>query len=172
MNNFMKHFTLLILIGMALVTKSVAADATNASTAVAAANRPLSRTVGIHVASRTVNPDKSLTLLYRWNDSKLGRDIERPVILTEDTVIGINGQLKKLSDVTEEALRAPSVATVGPDQTNAVLLRIGRQMIRVSEDDLTPRQVAALASAAPKPTAESDAALEKRVAGMVSDLKL
>ena len=148
---------------------ATAAETTNGSTA---SNPELSPTVGIHVVSRTVNPDKSLTLLYRWKDSKLGRDVERPVIVTKDTVIGIHGELKQLSDVTEEALRAPSVATVGLDHTNAVLLRIGREKIRMAEAELTPRQAAALREVAPKPTAASDTALEKRVTDMINDLKL
>jgi len=158
---------LLILTGLTLTAVSAsAAETTNASPAA------LSGTVGIHVVSRTVNPDKSLTLLYRWNDSRLKRDVERPVIITQDTVIGISGQLKQLSDVTEAALRAPSVATVGPDHTNAVLLRIGREKIRITEADLTPKQAAALREVAPKPTAASDAALEKRVTGLIDGLKL
>jgi hypothetical protein len=161
----MKHLSLLILTGLTLTAGFAAA-------AEAATNGPLSETVGIHVVSRTVNPDKSLTLLYRWNDSRLGRDVERPVIVTKDTVIGINGQLKQLSDVTDEALRAASVATVGADHTNVVLLRIGREKIRATEADLTPKQAAALREIAPKPTAASDVALEKRVTEMVSDLKL
>jgi hypothetical protein len=165
----MKYLSLLILTGLTWTTGSAsAAEVTNTSSAAG----KLSGTVGIHVVSRTVNPDKSLILLYRWNDSQLGRDVERPVIVTKDTVIGINGQLKQLSDVTEEALRAPSVATVGPDHTNVVLLRIGREKIRATEADLTPRQAAALREIAPKPTAASDAALEKRVEGMINDLKL
>jgi len=170
----MKHLSLLILIGLTLAAGSaLAAEATNGPGAVGAVtDQKLSQTVGIHVVTRTVNPDKSLTLLYRWKDNQLGRDVERPVIVTRDTVIGINGQLKQLSDVTEEALRAPSVATVGPDHTNVVLLRIGREKIRAAEADLTPRQAAALREVAPKPTAASDAALEKRVRDMVSDLKL
>ncbi len=133
---------------------------------------PLTKTVGIHVVARTVNPDQTVTLLYRWQDSKLKKEVERSVILNADTVIGINGELKKLADVTEEALKAPSVATVGPDDKTAVLLRIGRKMIKVSQDDLTPRQVAQLAAAAPKATAASDAALEKRVKEIVAALRL
>src|SRR4051812_4131428 len=116
----MKQLSLLILTGLTLAAGfASAAEATNVSTAAeVVTNQPLFRTVGTHVVSRIVNPDKSLTLLYRWNDSRLGGDVERPVIVTKDTVIGINGQLKQLSDVTEEALRAPSVATVGPNHTN------------------------------------------------------
>jgi hypothetical protein len=135
------------------------------------AAEPLTKTVGIHVVSRTVNPDKTITLLYRWKD-KLNKDVERSVILNADTVIGINGELKKLPDVTDEALKAPSVATVGPDNVTAVLLRVGRKMIKVSQDDLTPKQAAQLQAAAPKATAASDAAMEKRVESMVAELKL
>jgi hypothetical protein len=172
----MKQLSLLILATLTLAagaTSALAAEGANSSaTAGVVTNRPLTRTVGIHVVTRTVNPDQSLTLLYRWNDSRLGRDVERSVILTKEAVIGINGQLKQLSDVTEEALKAPSVATVGPDMTNVVFLRIGREKIRATEADLTPKQAAALREVAPKPTAASDAALERRVAEMVSDLKL
>jgi hypothetical protein len=159
-----------VLLSMFVVSAVSAAD-TNSSAATPAAP-PLSKTVGIHVVKRTVNPDKTITLLYRWNDEKLGHPVERSVILNQDTVIGIKGELKKLSDVTDDALRAPSVATVGPDNTNAVLLRIGRQMIQMSQDNLSPGQVAALEAIAPKPTPNSEASLEERVTGMVSDLKL
>jgi len=170
----MKHLSLLISLGLTLAAGlTSSAETANISPAAAVATHPtLSPTVGIHVVSRTVNPDQSLILLYRWNDSKLGHDVERQVIVTKDTVIGIHGRLKQLSDVTEEALRAPSVATMGVDHTNAVLLRIGREKIRVTESDLTPKQTAALREVSPKPTAASDAALEKRVTGMVDDLKM
>jgi len=169
----MKHLKIAsIVTGLTLVAALARAAAPATPETNAAASRPLSKTVGIHVVTRTVNPDHTITLLYRWHDNKLNQDLERSVILNENTVIGIHGQHKKLSDVTEEALRAPSVATVGPDNVTAVLLRIGRQMIRVSQDDLTPKQVAALEAAAPKATAASDAALEERVAGLVADLNL
>jgi len=170
----MKYLSLFVCIGLTSAASSAsAAEATKASAAAGVvANPTLSPTVGIHVVSRTVNPDQSLTLLYRWKDSRLGRDVERPVIITKDTVIGIHGLLKQLSDVTEETLRAPSVATVGPDHTNAVLLRIGREKIHISEADLTPTQAMALREVAPKPTAASDAALEKRVMDMIDNLKL
>ncbi|MBN2182586.1 MAG: DUF3826 domain-containing protein [Sedimentisphaerales bacterium] len=136
------------------------------------APRPLTKTVGIHTIKRTVNPDNTMTLRYRWLDHKLNKEVERSVILNEDTVIGINGEHKTFADVTDEALRAPSVATVGPDEVTAVSLRIGRQMIKVTQDDLTPKQVAQLKAAAPKATAASDEALEKRVEGIVASLKL
>jgi len=157
-----------ILFGMLAVLVGAAAD-TNSNVA---ATPPLSKTVSFHVATRSVNPDKSITLVYRWDDTKLGRPIERTVIVNQDTVIGINGQLKTLADVTDDAVQAPSVATVGPDQTNAVLLRIGREMIQMSQDNLSPSQVAALEAIAPKPTPASEAALEKRVTDLITDLKL
>jgi len=157
---------------MGLLVLNIAGAADTNSSVVTTAAPPLSKTVGIHVVKRTVNPDKSLTLVYRWDDAKLGHPVERTVILNQDTVIGIKGELKKLDDVTDDALRAPSVATVGADQTNAVLLRIGRQMIQMSKDNLSSNQVAALEAIAPKPTPTSEASLEKRVSDMVSDLKL
>ena len=44
--------------------------------------------------------------MYRWYDRRLDRDLERSVIVNEDTVINIGGELKQLSDLTEEVLRA------------------------------------------------------------------
>jgi len=138
----------------------------------APAEQPLTKTVGIHVIKRTENPDKTLTLLYRWRDPKLEKDVERSVILNEDTVIGIRGKVMKLSDVTDEVLRSASVATVGPDNVTAISLRVGKQMIKVSQDELTPKQVAQLEAAAPKATEGSDATLEKRVQQIIAELKL
>jgi hypothetical protein len=92
--------------------------------------------------------------------------------LNNDTVISIGGKVHPLSDVTTEAIRDKAVAMVGPDMKTAVLLRFGRTLLSASADELTPGQVAALQAAAPKATAASDAALEKRVNGIVAALNL
>jgi hypothetical protein len=54
----------------------------------------------------------------------------------------------------------------------AVNLRFGRAMVAVSKDQLTPTQIAALEAAAPAITPASDAALNKRVDGLVASLQL
>ena len=132
----------------------------------------ITKTVGIHVVERTVNPDNSLTLRYRWYDRRLDRDLERSVIINEDTVIGIGGELKQLSDLTEEVLQAPSVATVGDDRKTAVMLRIGRDKIRISEDQLTPKQIEQMRSLVAPLTEASQKSLEETVTGIVAMLEL
>jgi hypothetical protein len=129
----------------------------------------LTRTVGLDIVKRTENPDKTHTLVYRWKD-KAGDDVERAVTVNGATVIVVDGELKKYSDLTEEHFRQKSVATVAADNTTAVSLRFGRA--HIPKDKLTPAQLAALMAAAPPPTGASDAALEKRVTEMVEALKL
>jgi hypothetical protein len=62
------------------------------------------------------------------------------------------------------------VATVGADGITTVLLRFGKAPL--PKDQLTPAQSALLASLAPPATTASDAALDKRVAGLVDSLGL
>lgn len=137
-----------------------------------ATGKPLSKTVGIHTAKRTENPDGTVTLLYRWEDGQLHQDVERSVILNENTVIGIHGELKQLADVTEEVLRAPSVASVGPDEKTTVMLRIGREKIKMSAELLTAKQIAQLKEIAPEATEASNKAYDERVSGIVAELNL
>jgi hypothetical protein len=158
--------------GFAAAAAPASAPATAPSSAPATvpATKPLTKTVGIHVAKRTENPDGTLTLLYRWDDK--GTQRERPVIINSDTVIGIGGKLSKISDLTDAALKDVSVATCGPDMVTAVSLRIGRQMIQVTSDQLTAKQIANLEEAAPKPTAASNESFDKRAGEIVAALKL
>ena len=170
----MKHLSLLILTGLTLNAGSAwAAEVTNASMAAGVVTgQTLSRTVGIHVVSRKVNPDESLTLLYRWNDSR-GRT---RCGTTGDRHQG-HGDRDQWPVETAFRCDGSSVArAVGRDGGAGLHERgiagVGREKIRAAESDLTPRQAAALREVAPKPTAASDVALEKRVTDMVSDLKL
>lgn len=137
----------------------------------APSTQPLNRTVGVDIIQKTANPDGSLTLLFQWKDrdQKL---VSRSVIVNDKTVIGIDGELKKLADVTDAVCKKKVVATVGPDMVTAVNLRFGRAMIALSKDQLTPAQIAALQAAAPAATPASDAALEKRVDALVASLQL
>jgi len=153
-----------------LLLPHVAAAATGAP-ATAPATLPLSKTVGIDVVQRTANPDGSLTLLFRWKDAD-GQMVSRSVIVNDSTVIGVDGQLKTLADVTDAVCRKKAVATVGPDGVTAVNLRFGRAMVAVSKDQLTPKQLAAVEAAAPVATPASDAALQRRVDGLVAPLQL
>jgi uncharacterized protein DUF3826 len=133
---------------------------------------PLSRTVGVDIVKMTPKPDGSRTLLFRWKD-RAGKDVERSVILNSDTVIGIGGKLSTMADLTDDVIRRnKAVATVGEDMITAVSLRVGRPPIKVTKDQLTPKQVAALEAAAPKPTAASNAAYDQRVTQWVSELHL
>ncbi len=136
-----------------------------------AATQPLTKTVGIDIINKTVNPDGSLTLLFQWKD-KDKKLVSRSIIVNDGTVIGIDGQLKTMADITDAVLKKKAVATVGPDMVTAVNLRFGRAMIDVSKDQLTPAQVASLEAAAPVINPASDASLEKRVDGIVASLQL
>jgi hypothetical protein len=137
-----------------------------------AATEALTKTVGVDIVKMTPNPDGTRTLLFRWKD-KQEKDVERAVILNGDTVIGIGGKFSKMDDLTDEVIRRnKAVATVGEDMVTAVSLRVGRPPIKVTKDQLTPKQVAALEAAAPKPTAASDGAYDQRVSQWVSELHL
>src|SRR5262245_49902121 len=116
-----------------------------------APTEPLTKTVGVDIVKMTPNPDGSRTLLFRWKD-KQEKDVERSVILNSDTVIGIGGKFSTMDDLTDEVIRRnKAVATVGEDMVTAVSLRVGRPPIRVTKDQLSPKQIAALEAAAPKP---------------------
>ena len=128
----------------------------------------LTRTVGLDIVSHTVNPDKTVSLVFHWSDK--GKAMERTVVVNDNTIVVFNGQLKKFADLTEKDLHAKAVATVGADGVTTVLLRFGKAPL--PKDQLTPAQAAVLASLAPPATAASDAALEKRVAAMVAAMEL
>jgi len=133
--------------------------------------QPLTKTVGIDIIKKTVNADGSLTLLFQWKD-KDGNLLSRSVIVNDGTVIGIDGQLKTLADVTDAVIKKKAVATVGPDNVTAINLRFGRAMVVASKDQLTPAQLAALEAAAPPINPASVASLDKRVDGIVASLAL
>ncbi len=151
----------------ALTTTTLhAADVTNE--AAAAPAKKLSKTVGLDIVKKTANPDHTTSLTFRWTEK--GTTSERTVTANDKTIVVYNGQLKKFSDLTDDQLRAKAVATVGADDTTAVLLRFGKAPL--PKDQLTPEQSALIASLAPPTTAASDTALEKRVSGIVASLSL
>jgi hypothetical protein len=165
-----RNLTVLSLVAVTMI--SAWAPAQNVAPSTLPATRPLTKTVGVDIVKMTANPDKTVTLLFRWKDRQQN-DVERSVILNDNTVIGINGELKTIADLTPELIsRNKAVATVGPDEVTAVSLRVGRAMIRVARNQLTPAQVAALEAAAPKATEASNAAMTRRVNEMVEALHL
>lgn len=145
-----------------------AADATNGTSNGTAPAKKLTKTVGLDIVRKTANPDHTTSLVFRWSEK--GNTMERTVVVNDKTIVVYNGQLKKFSDLTDEQMRAKAVATVGADGVTAVLLRFGKAPL--PKDQLTPEQAAAVASLAPPPTAASEAALEKRVSGLVASLSL
>jgi Protein of unknown function (DUF3826) len=147
------------------IAQKLSADQTAAST------QPLTKTVGVDIIKKTTNPDGSLTLLFQWKD-KDKKFVSRSVIVNDGTVIGIDGQLKTLADVTDAIVKKKAVATVGPDMVTAVNLRFGRAMVVASKDQLTPAQLSALEAAAPVINPASDMSLQKRVDGIVASLQL
>ena len=144
-----------------------AADTTN-STMVPAPPKNAPRTVGLDIVSHTVNPDKTTSLTFRWTEK--GNTSERTVVANDQTIVVYNGQIIKFSDLTDDQFHAKAVATVGSDGVSVVLLRFGKKPL--PKDKLTPEQLALIATLAPPPTAASDAALNKRVAGIVASLDL
>ena len=88
-----------------------------------ASTQPLTKTVGIDIIKKTVNPDGSLTLLFQWKD-KDKKLVSRSVIVNDGTVIGIDGQLKTMADISDAVLKKKAVATVGPDMVTAVNLQL------------------------------------------------
>jgi hypothetical protein len=126
----------------------------------------LSRTVGLDIVSRTTNADKTVSLVFKWSEK--GNPMERTVIVNDSTIVVDNGKLMKFTDLTDENFHAKAVATVKADGITTVLLRFGKAPL--PKDELTPAQSALLASLVPPATAASDAALDKRVAGIVASL--
>jgi hypothetical protein len=159
-----------VLLSSVITAPLAAAETTNAAAAVVAPApaKPASRTVGLDIVKRTVNADKTTSLTFRWSEK--GKESERAVVVNDKTIVVFNGQLKKFSDLTEEQFHAKAVATVGADGVTVALLRFGKAPL--PKEQLTPEQTAIIASLAPAPTAASDAALNKRVAGLVDSLDL
>jgi hypothetical protein len=155
-----------LLLAVATLTAK-ASDSTNTTT-IPAPPKNASRTVGLDIVNRTVNPDKSTSLTFRWTEK--GNTSERTVVANDQTIVVYNGQIIKFSDLTDDQFRAKAVATVGSDGVTVVLLRFGKKPL--PKDKLTPEQAAIIANLAPPPTAASNAALGKRVAGIVDSLDL
>lgn len=151
----------------ATMAPAKAQDAANGPTIVTP-GKNTTRTVGLDIANRTVNPDKTTSLTFKWSEK--GRQFERTVTANDKTIVVYNGEIKKFSDLTAEQFHAKAVATVGSDGVTVVLLRFGKKPL--PKDKLTPEQAAIIASLAPPATAASDAALNKRVAGIVDSLNL
>lgn len=143
---------------------ALAAETTNNAPAAS----KLSKTVGLDIASRTVNPDKTVRLVFKWDEK--GNSMERTVVVNDSTIIVFNGKLKKFSDLSDEDFKAKAVATVAADGVTTVLLRFGKAPI--PKDELTSAQKELLASLTPPTSAASDAALDKRVSGIVTALGL
>jgi Protein of unknown function (DUF3826) len=157
--------TMLLLAVVAVPTR--AADATN-TIKIVAPTKNASRTVGLDIVNKTVNPDKSTSLTFRWSEK--GNTMERTVVANDQTIVVYNGQIKKFSDLTDDQFHAKAVATVGADGATVILLRFGKKPL--PKDQLTPQQLALIGSLAPPPTAASDAALNKRVDAIVDSLDL
>jgi len=148
------------------------ADTTNPS-GVAAPATPAqpkftSRTVGLDIIKKTTNADKTTSLTFHWSEK--GKGFDRTVIANNQTIVVYNGEIKKFADLTDDQFHAKAVATVGADGVTVVLLRFGKKPL--PKDQLTSEQTAIIANLAPPPTAASDAALNKRVAGLVDSLDL
>src|SRR5271167_1915041 len=83
----------------------------------------LSRSVGLDIIKKTVNPDKSVALVFRWSEK--GNSMERTVVANDATIVVYNGKIRKLADLTDNDFHAKAVATVGSDGVTAVILRFG-----------------------------------------------
>ncbi len=156
------------LLTSALVLTLGTIPAKGADNSLPAPTGKLPKTVGLDIVKKTVNPDKTVSLVFKWSDK--GKPMERTVVVNDKTIVVYNGQLKRFADLTDEEMHAKAVATVAADDTTAVLLRFGKAP--VPKDKLTPEQAALLASLAPPATATSDAALEKRVTSVLDSLDL
>jgi hypothetical protein len=169
---FSRAFAVVASLSVACTTFAApAAPPASPAPAAVPATQPLSRTVGVDLFKLTRNPDKTVSIEIHWK-AKDGSTASRTVTLNDATVIGINGKLTPLADLTDKYVGTKCVATVGDDNVTAVNFRIGRAMVQATEDQLTPAQVAALKAVAPKATAASNASLEKRAADIVAGLKL
>jgi len=128
----------------------------------------LSRTVGLEIMSETVNPDKSMSLTFKWSEK--GNSMQRTVVANDATIVVCNGKIRKLADLTDADFRAKAVATVGADGVTAVILRFGKSPLPKAQ--LTPAQLALLATLVPPATTASDTALNHRVDAIVGSLNI
>jgi hypothetical protein len=154
---------------VSIATGSVrAADGPATNGPAAAPAKRLSKTVGLDIVKKTVNPDQTVSLTFHWKEK--GNESERTVVLNDKTIVVFNGKLVKFADLSEQNLHVKAVATVGSDDVTAVLLRFGKAPL--PKDKLTDAQRAMLASLAPAPTAASNTALDSHVVGIVASLQL
>lgn len=153
---------------MALAVTVKAQDVTATAITVVTPSARSPRTVGLDIVKRAANPDKSTSLTFRWSEK--GSTFERTIIANDQTIVVYNGRIVKFSDLTGDQFKAKAVATVGSDGVTAVLLRFGKKPL--PKDKLTPEQAKIIAGLAPPATAASDAALNRRVDGIVDSLDL
>jgi len=163
---FHRHFLTAILILSVSGLRAFSADAANSVPAPAPAPAKLSRTVGLEIVSKTVNPDQSVSLTFKWSEK--GNTMQRTVVANEGTIVVYNGKIRKLSDLADADFRAKAVATVGSDGVTVVILRFGKSPLPKAQ--LTSGQLALLATLAPPATTASDTALNKRVNSIVGSL--
>ena len=128
----------------------------------------LSRTVGLDIISKSVNPDKSVSLTFKWSEK--GNAMERTVVANDATIVVYNGKIRKLAELTDADFHAKAVATVGSDGVTVVILRFGKSPL--PKDQLSPAQLALLGTLVPPATAASDTALTKRVNAIVDSLEI
>src|SRR5215472_5822897 len=82
------------LLPMAATMPVKAADSTNGTKVVTPAKNA-SRTVGLDIVDKKVNPDKSTSLTFRWKEK--GNTTERTVVANDQTIVVYNGEIKKFS---------------------------------------------------------------------------
>jgi hypothetical protein len=168
--HFHRHFLTASLILAVSGVRAFPADAANNVPTPTATTAPakLSRTVGLEIINQTVHPDKSVSLTFKWSEK--GNPRQRTVVANDATIVVYNGKLRKLADLTDADFRAKAVATVGADGVTAVILRFGKSPLPKAQ--LTPAQLALLATLVPPATTASDTALDKRVNSIVGSLDL
>jgi hypothetical protein len=150
---------------------ALAQEAPTAPPSNAPSTRPNTETIGVRISKLTRNPDHTILAIFDTTDRQQNH-IPREVLLTPDTIVNVGGKLKTIDDIKDEMIKDVVVAMVGQDGRTAVLLRWGRVMLEISKEDITPRQYAALQAVAPKATAASDEAIDKRVDAFVAVLHL
>ena len=142
-------------LSVALILSISASHAVYAeTTSVVPAPSKLSRTVGLDIINKTINPDKSVSLTFKWSEK--GNAMQRTVVANDTTIVVDNGKIRKLSDLSDADFHAKAVATVGADGVTVVILRFGKSPL--PKDQLTPAQLALLGALVPPATTASDTA--------------
>jgi hypothetical protein len=91
------------LVVAALAHTAAAADEPAESKPVLPATPLLTKTVGVNIVKKTVNPDKSWTLEFQWKD-KDQQTLSWSVIVNDGTVIGVDGRVQAPADITDDLL--------------------------------------------------------------------